>query len=79
MGGVHELQLLPGEREEQRRRRQGERTDRQTQIMHGSLAPCLAQPCFGHPELARRAHGIPRLLSPTPPQIFSIPYPLSCL
>ena len=34
VGGVHELQLLPGEREEQRRRRRGERTDRQTDRDH---------------------------------------------
>lgn len=40
MRGVHELQLLPGEKEEQRRCRRGQRRNRhrQREIMHGSLA-----------------------------------------
>lgn len=66
MGGVHELQLLPGEREEQRQSQRGERTDRQTEIMHGSPVPCPSRPCFGPPELARRARGIPLSLVPRP-------------
>lgn len=62
MRGVHELQLLPVERAEQRQRRRGERRDRRTQIMHGSPQPCAHLSAFqmlGHGRRARISRSSP--------------------
>lgn len=83
VGGVHELQLLPGEQRGSQQQSQQERgqTDRQTEIMHGRPALGPAQPGCGDSKFARRVLGIP-VLSPSHSPCQTSPYipcPDSCI
>lgn len=80
MGGVHELQLLPGEREEQRQCRQERgQTDRQTDRDHARPLGPGSSPAWLWPlQVCQKGPWHPCLV-PIPQPMSNIPLPISCV